>query len=57
MTSLHYFALFYTLQTLLKLVIFTFMGYVLTSIDIMYTYISLNLFVPHVLAGCVRSDM
>ena len=37
MTLSHYFAIFRTLCTLLKLMIYTFMGYVLTSIDILFT--------------------
>ena len=52
--SLHYFALFHTLK---NLVIYTFMGHYLTSIDVLYAWIILNLLMLHVIACYVRSNM
>ena len=50
----HYFALFLHRE---KLVIYTFMGYNLNSIDIVYVWISLNLLILYVIVCCVRSEM
>ena len=57
MATSHYFALSCTLQTLLKLVIYTLMSYFSTSIDILYAFTSLNLLLLHGVAYCVRLDM
>ena len=40
-----------------KLVIYTFIGHNLSSIDILYNWISLNLLVLYIIACCIRSDM
>ena len=52
--SLHYFTFFFYF---VKLVIYTFMGHNLTSIDILNAWMSLNLLVLYVTACCVRSDI
>ena len=53
-------ALFTLIRTFLyyaKLVIYTFMGHELSSIVILHTCMSLDLFVLHVVACCVKSDI
>ena len=40
-----------------KIVINTIMGYDLTSIDVLYTWMRLNLLALHVIACCVKLDM
>ena len=57
MAPLHNFTLFCTFKTMLKFVIYTFMGYVLTGIDVLCIFMSLNLLAIHVIACCLMSDI
>ena len=49
----HFFVLFNTLQALLTLLIYIFIGQVLTSTDVLYTLMSLKLLALYVVLYCV----
>ena len=55
--SSQYFTLFCIFLHSERLVIYTFMGHILISIDILYAYISLNLLAYYVIACCIRLDI
>ena len=50
-------SLFHTFSHFVKLVIFNFMGYKLTSIYVLYAWMILTLLMLHVIAYYVRSIM
>ena len=55
--SLYFLKFYFTLKTLIKIVIYSFMFDILTSIDILCTLMSLKSLTFHIIAHCVKPDI